>query len=849
MACLLLNIFSLSREFILLITDSSGWVMSKIRQIIIGSIGLICCSLSEVIPANASGKVSGFVRDKETGLPLPGAAVIVQNTTFGATADKQGVYTINNLPAGTYNLRATMIGYIPVKVTEVEIKTGLNTPVPFDLTAHTLLVEKEIIITAPRIKIYRDELSSIHFVGAQDLAVTLPAQTFQEALPLVPGFVANHFRGSRTANTLYLIDGLPASGPLTRDLAFSVPSVAIAEMVVQTGGFGPEYGNVSGGLVNLITKEGRNAFNGTAKIATDAAGRQENGFENTRRAEFAVAGPLTLGFGGPVVETNYLISGGFNLSDTPDHAAMRQAFKSPVFSNYEVNAKISIHASPKLDLRLQALVSDYDWRLYNAAWNTRLSALPKRQNHHVRLSASLTHTLNAATFYKLDLAGLKLRRQVLGDAANGTPANLDLPSPSVASFWPGATEPWNEHSVEKQLTAQFSLVRQLHPAHQLKLGVEANYWDLSLQRRRYLLLPGAATDANFVYSRYADSFRQFPFTFAGYVNHKIEQRSLILNLGLRYELFSPQARQSALPAVDSSGAVTHDFLGGKNRFKRTFSPRLSLAIPLGEIEHFSFNYGWFYELPQLYYLYLNRAGDSEAYWPILGNVDLKPSLSRAWEVTYRRVVSPQTVYALTYFYRQQENLLDTFPYLISTGVKAQSKVVMRFENRAAAEMSGVELSLKRDFGKGVNGALAYTYLRTQGTASWPESRLLRYARGEYERRSPLAWDQRHTLTINLGYLDRRGYLLNVFGKFNGAAASTEWLTGFENKLQARRVFDVKAAAPLRLGGWRLEPFVEVHNIFNEPYVAPGEGGLDLSQPLSAWRNQFGRQIWVGVTYR
>ena len=804
---------------------------------------------SEKISAGTAGAVSGFVRDSETGNPLPGAAVVIENTTYGATADKHGFFAIRNLPVGSYTLRVTMIGYIPTKITEVEVKTDLTTPVNFAMAARALQVEQEIVVTAPRIKIYKDEIASVHYIGGQNLFVSLPVQTFQDALPLVPGFVANRFRGGRASNTLYLIDGLPATSMLTRDLAFMVQNSAIAEMVVQTGGFSAEYGNVSAGLVNLVTREGRNDFEGSARVATDVVGAKEKGYENTRRAEFALSGPLMLALGGPIIETNYLISGGLNLSDTPQQKALRQVFRSPVLSNYDVNVKFAVRTSKNMYLRLQTLISDYDWRKYDAQWEGRLSALPKRQNHNVRLSASLTHTLNSSTYYHFDLVGMTQRRQIFGDPSPATPSNLIVKSPALANAWPGATEPWHEQSTEKQLTGHFSFVRQLHPVHQFKAGFEANIYDLAVNRARYLLWPNVEDKTTYVYSRYNDTFHQFPFTFASYFNHKIEKSDFIFNLGLRYEAFSPHAGKTPLGGADS----TDIFTAGKARVKQTLAPRLSLAVPLASNEHLSFNYGWFYELPPLYYLYLNRSGNQEANLPLFGNADLKPLRSRAWEVTYRRVVSPQSMYSLTYFYRSFVDLLDASPYAVPTGGQLNaSKTVLRFENRARAYTSGLELALKQNFGHGINGALMYTYLLSTGTASWPESNLLRLARGEtatVSRHTPLAWDQHHTINYNLDYLNRQGWLVSVFGKINSPAKVTDWLTGQQSQLAVRHELDVKMAAPLRLGGLRLSPFLEIHNLLNGKYLTPGDGGLDLSQPNSLLRNQFGRQIWVGITYR
>ncbi|MDZ7266291.1 MAG: TonB-dependent receptor [candidate division KSB1 bacterium] len=61
--------------------------------------------------ALATGMVSGKVTDKKSGEALPGANVVVKGTRFGATTDAEGNYTISNLPAGTYTLVVSYIGY------------------------------------------------------------------------------------------------------------------------------------------------------------------------------------------------------------------------------------------------------------------------------------------------------------------------------------------------------------------------------------------------------------------------------------------------------------------------------------------------------------------------------------------------------------------------------------------------------------------------------------------------------------------------------------------------------------------------------------------------------------------
>jgi outer membrane receptor protein involved in Fe transport len=825
---------------------------SRFRQLLFIII-LAAIAASSGIQASTSGTISGYIRDKETGNALPGTSIVVGGTTLGAMADKSGYYIICNVPVGNYSLRATMIGYVPTKVTAVEVKTDLNTQVDFSLTAQVLKVEQEIVITAPRVKIYKDLLSSVHYVGAQELSTSLPAQTFHDALILVPGFVSNHFRGGRTSNALYLIDGLSASGPLTRDLAFMVRNSAIAEMVVQTGGFNPEYGNVSAGLVNIITKEGRNDFQGMARIATDIVGREERRFDNSRRAEFTIGGPLIIGLGGPVVEANYLISGGMYLSDTPYREALRQYFKSPLLRNYDLNGKFSLRPADNIYLRWQTLLTNWHWRQYDARWVDRPSALPERKNRNLRLSLSLTHTLSPLMFYHFDLVGMELRRSVLGDVADFSPPNLTSQSQSVASIWPDATEPWNEHRVERQFSAHLSLLRQFHPLHQIKLGVEADWWDLQFDRTRYLLWPSRPKNTSeFVYSRYVDSYRRFPVTATGYIQDKIELPNFLAHFGVRYQLFAPRGKQS-IAAITPEAETALAPREKRSPITHTLAPRLGLAIPVGNIEHLSLNYGWFYELPPLYYLYLNSGGNQEAFWPIFGNVDLKPVRSQAWEVTYRRVVSSRIVFSVTGFHREYHNLIDTAPYLTNQHAPdGRAITILRYENNAEASMNGFEVVYKRDFSKGLSGSLVYTYLRTIGTGSWPESSFLSFARGEDEipkKKNPLAWDQRNTMALNLGYVSKSGFSVNLLSQMNSPAKATNWLTGEQQQLPWRHFLDAKISFPLRWAGLPLEPFLEIRNLLDEQFANPGEGGLDFSEPTFQSEDQFGRRIWIGVVYR
>ena len=60
--------------------------------------------------------VDGTVKDAQTGDALPGANVVLAGTSMGASTDITGKYVIHNVPAGSYTLRATYVGYKPTTV-------------------------------------------------------------------------------------------------------------------------------------------------------------------------------------------------------------------------------------------------------------------------------------------------------------------------------------------------------------------------------------------------------------------------------------------------------------------------------------------------------------------------------------------------------------------------------------------------------------------------------------------------------------------------------------------------------------------------------------------------------------
>jgi outer membrane receptor for ferrienterochelin and colicin len=781
-------------------------------------------------------------------MPLPSASVLIEGTTLGASADKSGFYVINNVPLGEYVVKAQMIGYTTTKITDVIVKTDQHTNVDFELASQVLRIEPEIVITAPRNHLPQEGTNSIQRINDRDLTNNIPLGTFQDALNLLPGVVGNHFRGGRSSEVLYLIDGLPVNGAMTRELAFLVPNTSIAEMVVQTGGFSAEYGNAQAGVVNVVTKDGQNDFRGVAKFSTNTVGWEELFYDNFQEAEFAIGGPFAASFGGPVIDGNYFLSTNVQATDTPYRSELRRFFDRPVKYNYNLNAKLALNLSDKIRLRMQVLGSRWNWHEYDALWAQKLSAVPERDNRSLRVSASLTHTLTSKMFYTLSAGLIRLQHRVNGVVQEAASTNIYLSDQSPAEVWPGDTEPWQERLLEHALNLRFNLVRQLHSAHQFSIGAESQIYDITFARDRYLLWPlppkAATPTAAYVYSRYHDNIRSYPFTIGAFAQNRFKTNLLTVNLGVRYDVYNLTNGAVAAPiGADSLRRPA----APSNRMQQVISPRVSFALPLSNRSQVSINYGWFYQMPPLFYAYTNGAQDLESYWPLLGDTGLKPSRSVAYEAGYRQVMAGELLFSVTGFWRDTDDLVDVVPVPLEAADVGRGYA--RYTNIALAKSNGVEVQLQKPYAEGLSGFFHYTYLRAKGTAASAESGMGNLVQGRFTARYlevPLQWDQNHTFVLNLNFA-RKGLNLNLLHRLDGPLKAFDSPLVSRPHLPWRYHLDVKLTRAFKTALGNMVPFIEARNLFDRHYPTVPDEGIPFNRANSPWQDQYGRSFRIGVT--
>ncbi len=96
--------------------------------------------------AQNRGSIKGFVYDKDTKEPLPGANVLIKGTSLGAACNLDGEYIIRNIPAGKHTITVSYIGY-ESQTLDVEILANRTLSQDFYLKL-TTIQGQDIIITA-----------------------------------------------------------------------------------------------------------------------------------------------------------------------------------------------------------------------------------------------------------------------------------------------------------------------------------------------------------------------------------------------------------------------------------------------------------------------------------------------------------------------------------------------------------------------------------------------------------------------------------------------------------------------------------------------------------------------------
>ncbi|MEO7136389.1 MAG: TonB-dependent receptor [Gemmatimonadales bacterium] len=283
-----------------------------------------------LLAQGSTGKIEGRVRD-QAGAPIANAQVFLVGTAFNALTNPQGYYFVNNVPSGTYSVRAAFIGYKSTQVEGVKVLAGQTGTVDIQLEQTAVQIQEITVVTQTQPLVPRDEVTTKQRIDGA-FTGNLPVDGLNSVLALMPGVVASptantlSIRGGRTDEAVTYVDGVPVSpgyrggnvlGSAGTEIGLGPNSVE--EASVTTGSSSAEFGNAQSGIISLQTKTGGSAYTGSFGYESDEP-FSKNTSLGLNRFEASLAGPiirnLTFFFSG-ALEGNKSIASGVDAQNSP----------------------------------------------------------------------------------------------------------------------------------------------------------------------------------------------------------------------------------------------------------------------------------------------------------------------------------------------------------------------------------------------------------------------------------------------------------------------------------------------------------------------------------------------------
>ena len=270
-----------------------------------------------------TGQISGTVADS-TGAMLSGARVSAKAAGTGlireATTNAAGIYNIPTLRPDSYEVTVEAPGF--QKVTRnVQVAVGSRNDVSVQLAVSSTSVTVEVTGSGEAAEVNTENQTLSQTITAKQIEL-LPTSPTRNPYALVgiSGNVAEDssstrgaffngsmygyaINGQRSSSTDVLLDGAENVDAYTASVGQAIPLDSVQEFSVLTNNFTAEYGRASGGVINLVTKSGTNAFHGSAyeynrvsalsanTYQNDATGQPKSGFTRNDFG-FALGGPI-----------------------------------------------------------------------------------------------------------------------------------------------------------------------------------------------------------------------------------------------------------------------------------------------------------------------------------------------------------------------------------------------------------------------------------------------------------------------------------------------------------------------------------------------------------------------------
>ncbi|MFA6979236.1 MAG: TonB-dependent receptor [Ignavibacteriaceae bacterium] len=431
-----------------------------------------------------------------------------------------------------------------------------------------------------------------------------------------------------------------------------------------------------------------------------------------------------------------------------------------------------------------------------------------------------------------------------------------------------------DNDITKRSTSTYSIkgdvVSQMFGIHEVKAGFEFRKHQVrrigtTLDFYKYKVgdsRPTALTVYDVLYDTALTVFRgglisvstyeKNPIQGSAYLLDKMElAKTLILNIGLRYEFFDAASDYN----YDISRDITEQQSGYMNNYlkpaevKHMFSPRFSVSYPITDKGVIRFSYGHFYQIGSLSSLYTNdvRWVANISSIPTFGNANVNPQKSIQYEIGLQQQLTDDFKFDLTGYYKDVRDYI--FTQTVYTEKARQYRILT---NLAYSNVRGITLSfLKRRSADGMFAAtLDYTFQVAEGNRTEPtEDLFFSEAAGKQTETYlvPLSFDRSHLINGTFSLSEPKSWSLGIIYNIQAGTPYTvalppslSTITYQQNSASKSMQWevDLKFEKFFTIGAINYSVFININNVFDTQndrtvYASSGKALSNVEQKLNA----------------
>src|SRR3984893_6430492 len=299
-----------------------------------------------------TGGIEGNVTDA-SGAAISGATVEATNTDTAVTestvTNSDGAYRFPSLIPGTYSVTVKKQGFAQFTRADTRIDAGIGVRIDVKLPVGGPTARVEVTGEAPLLQtdsaevnetLHSAEISNLPTFGNNITRLSLLAPGVSMPggqLDLHPENAGSDFNlninGAAPNANGHLLDGVENTEAIQGLSIIVSPQDAVQEVKLATSNYDAEYGKVAGGLWQITTKSGTNAFHGSlfeyyrssGFNAADQMGPEHTtGVQGNRWNQFGGS------IGGPVIKNKVFFFGDYQGMRNNLHAATNPAATVPI---------------------------------------------------------------------------------------------------------------------------------------------------------------------------------------------------------------------------------------------------------------------------------------------------------------------------------------------------------------------------------------------------------------------------------------------------------------------------------------------------------------------------------------